>query len=99
MFVRAERRPKRKTTSEMVMMMEMQMRTMMIQVWSGQGVSYQSARRLVGWMNSVLFIVCLKGGKYARRVNKRGSSYETSCYQQLNLIGSLLNRGRRGNAH
>jgi hypothetical protein len=32
MFERAERRPKRKTTSEMVMMMEMKMRTMMIQV-------------------------------------------------------------------
>jgi hypothetical protein len=70
MFVRAERRPKRKTTSEMVMMMEMQMRTMMIQVWSGQGVSYQSARRLVGWMNSVLFMVCLKGKNMQERTGK-----------------------------
>jgi hypothetical protein len=32
MCARAERRPKRKMTSEMVMMMEIKMRTMMIQV-------------------------------------------------------------------
>lgn len=31
---RAWRRPKRRTTSEMVTKMEMMMRTMMIQVWS-----------------------------------------------------------------
>jgi hypothetical protein len=31
---RVESRPKRRKTSEIVMMMEMKMRTMMIQVWS-----------------------------------------------------------------